>query len=284
MKGPAAFSVVLHAVFIIVAIVGLPYIKPDLPDIDTSIAVELVDVADMTQAHRKQDKPQEKEMPQPPQDKEAPPKPAMPTVTAAAPPKPTPPVPPAKIEPKPPEKTEVAPSPDELAAPDKTQSKVPAKIPPKPVQRPVLTQAAPPDQQEQFQSLLRNLMPEQEDMVKSDTPRAGEQSSLAQSGPPMSMSEMDALRSQLTRSWSLIAGARYAEDLVVDVRIFVNPDRTVREAKIVDQLRYNTDSFFRAAAESALRAVYKSSPLDLPPEKYDQWKDIIVTFDPRTML
>ena len=64
----------------------------------------------------------------------------------------------------------------------------------------------------------------------------------------------------------------------------MNPDRSVRDARIINQLRYNTDSFYRAAADSAMRAIFKCSPLDLPPKKYDLWKTITVTFDPRTML
>ena len=41
-----------------------------------------------------------------------------------------------------------------------------------------------------------------------------------------------------------------------------------------------------AAADSAVRAVRnpKCSPLELPADKYDQWKRIDFTFDPRDML
>jgi hypothetical protein len=97
---------------------------------------------------------------------------------------------------------------------------------------------------------------------------------------------MDALRNQLAGCWSVPAGAKYAENLVVEVRIFVNPDRTVREAQILDRSRYNRDTAFRAAAESAVRAVYHPmcNPLRLPPDKYEQWKTIVVQFDPRKML
>ncbi len=49
--------------------------------------------------------------------------------------------------------------------------------------------------------------------------------------------------------------------------------------------RYNSDSFFRAAADSALRAVHECSPLkNLPPEKYDTWHYMELNFDPKDML
>ena len=46
------------------------------------------------------------------------------------------------------------------------------------------------------------------------------------------------------------------------------------------------DRFYRAAAESAMRAVQndKCSPLKLPPDKYDRWKEITLTFDPSKMV
>lgn len=274
MKGPLVASAVLHVVLVVIAIVGLPYLKPELPVIDTSITVELMDAADMPED--KPEKPVEPR-PKPPEQKaEEPPRPVMPKVTATTPPKP--------VAPKPPEKTEEIAPPEKDPTPIKKPEppKEQVKTPPKPVQRPVLTKAEEPPQEEEFKSVLRNLIAEPQEPVKTDTP--GDAKTAPATGQPMSMSEMGALKAQLSQCWSVMAGARYAEDLVVDLRIFVNPDRTVRDVKIENQLRYNADSYYRAAADSALRAVFRCSPLDLPPNKYDQWKIIIVSFDPRTML
>ena len=54
----------------------------------------------------------------------------------------------------------------------------------------------------------------------------------------------------------------------------------------MDQGRYNRDSFFRAAADSARRAVFHPhcNPLALPLDKYDIWKTIIIRFNPREMF
>jgi colicin import membrane protein len=38
------------------------------------------------------------------------------------------------------------------------------------------------------------------------------------------------------------------------------------------------------AAESALRAVRRCQPYTMPAAKYDIWRDVEVTFDPRDMF
>ena len=57
-------------------------------------------------------------------------------------------------------------------------------------------------------------------------------------------------------------------------------------APIVDTARAASDSFFRAAAESALRAVKNPncSPLKVPLDKYDEWKTMTLTFNPKDLL
>ncbi len=105
-------------------------------------------------------------------------------------------------------------------------------------------------------------------------------------GTTVTISEIDLLRRQLSSCWNISIGARNAENLSIDIFMVVNSDRTVHHAKIVNQSQYKKDAFFRAAADSALRAVYnpECSPLELPPEKYRSWKEIIVTFDPQDMF
>ena len=145
--------------------------------------------------------------------------------------------------------------------------------------------------QEEFNSILKNLLgdtnaPEGTQVgapVKEDAKTEG---SAPTTSETLALSEMDALRYQLARCWNIPSGAMNAEDLIVDIRIEVNPDRTVQSAEIVDQMRYNSDTFFRAAAESARRAVFNPmcSPLALPPEKYEIWKNILIRFNPREMF
>jgi hypothetical protein len=70
----------------------------------------------------------------------------------------------------------------------------------------------------------------------------------------------------------------------VEVRVSLARDGTVLSANAVDQARMSRDAFFRAAAESAERAVMVCSPLTMPDRDYEIWKDLLLTFDPSQML
>lgn len=94
-----------------------------------------------------------------------------------------------------------------------------------------------------------------------------------------------AIRSQIERCWSAPAGARYAETLIVRIRIYLRPDGSLaRLPEILDSARMDSDQSFRAAAEAARRAVQKCAPLDLPKDSYDVWRDVVLNFDPSRML
>ena len=103
------------------------------------------------------------------------------------------------------------------------------------------------------------------------------------SDEPLSLSVLDAIRRQVEANWNLPAGATDAADLAVEIKIVLLPDGTVRSARIVDSARLNQagEEFFRSMAESAIRAVRRASPLrNLPPEKYEQWREITLRFTP----
>ena len=99
---------------------------------------------------------------------------------------------------------------------------------------------------------------------------------------PMTLSEIEAVRRQIQPCWNFPAGAQDAGSLRVLIRIWLKRDGSVRDAKVLDRERIDSDSILRAAAEAGLRAVNnpRCSPLRLPPEKYDQWKVLTIDFDP----
>lgn len=107
-------------------------------------------------------------------------------------------------------------------------------------------------------------------------------------GVPLSISEKDAIRQQIMKNWTVPSGAKDVQNTVVTIHLNIQPDGTVSKTEIVNQARYNSDSFFRAMADSAMRAIYKSSPLqNLPADKYDVkdgWREIEINFDPREMV
>lgn len=290
-KGPGnalVYSVLFHAAVVIALMVGMPrFHKPEI--LDTPVPVEIVNVGPVTTTNRPPvEAPKPKEPPpdpKPAQRVEAPPpKPAPPKVTAQEPPKAIPPKPP---EPKPVEKK---PEPAAVPPPDAQKLEVP-KEEPKPPEPPPPQPQPQENTQEAFDSLLRNLQdsapaqpvdaPVVEELEEPPLP-----SPIGDFSKDLMVSELDALRQQLSQCWSIQAGARYAENLVVELRLTINRDRTVQNAVIQDRWRYNQDPAFRAAADSAVRAVLSPmcTPLRLPPEKYEGWKDIIVSFDPKDML
>lgn len=276
MNGPVTASMVFHGCMLLLMIVGLPFIKPRLPEIAEPMTVEIVSAQEAQSDKRPThtENPRTAIAEKPPEEVKPP---QAPTVTAKTPPKPVAPSKPDDVV-MPSEKPE-----EDIKKPDPKKLQPPKK----PEKRPVLTQASEEEQTEAFQSVLRNLMPADPQAASADSPdKTDESSPVDRFAQQLSMGEQDALRGQLAQCWNVMAGARYAEELVVDVKLFVNPDRTVRDAQVVDQFRYYSDSHFRAAADAALRAVYnpRCNPLELPPEKYDQWKVTIVTFDPREML
>jgi hypothetical protein len=99
-------------------------------------------------------------------------------------------------------------------------------------------------------------------------------------GPSMTISEIDLLKQQLHGCLNLNVGVANLKEIKPVIYIEVNPDRTVKNAKVVNQERL-IDPSFRTAAEAAMRAVNNPdcSPLLLPQDKYEKWKEINFTFD-----
>ena len=90
------------------------------------------------------------------------------------------------------------------------------------------------------------------------------------------------MKSQLAPCWRLPGGGGGTETPVVELRWFLRPDGSLRgEPQIT---RSGTGSFGRLAEEAAIRAVKSCQPFQLPPDKYEAWKDIIWEFDPSQML
>ena len=96
-----------------------------------------------------------------------------------------------------------------------------------------------------------------------------------------------AVRQQLSPCWNIPAGAKDAEAMQVGIRIRLSPDGTLRGAPaILDPNRLASDPYYRAVAESAVRALLNPEcrPLRLPLDQYDIWKEITFNFDPGEAL
>ncbi|MBI3678503.1 MAG: hypothetical protein HY243_17990 [Proteobacteria bacterium] len=87
------------------------------------------------------------------------------------------------------------------------------------------------------------------------------------------------LKSLMYQCWSPPAAAPHPEKLIVDVRVFLNPDGSV--ARPPQLLADSSDPFVRAAGETAIRAIYVCAPYKLPADRYADWREITMRFDPR---
>lgn len=119
--------------------------------------------------------------------------------------------------------------------------------------------------------------------TKAAPPQARHSTQGAGAQTAMTASELDALKGQLKKCWNVPVGAPDPAALVFRIRIFLNQDGSVAAApELIDQGSLG-DPYFRAAVDSAKRAVHMCSPFKLPPEKFATWNDITITFDPTKM-
>ena len=131
--------------------------------------------------------------------------------------------------------------------------------------------------------VLKDIEQESEDFKKEQETTEEKQSEVFtdEVGEKMTISELEMLKQQLYSCYTVPAGAKEFQDMKVQVKIIVNPDRTVKEAIIKNTARMTSDPFFRTAGEAALRAFNhpNCSILMLPEDKYDEWNEINFTFD-----
>lgn len=286
-----SYSIALHASLFVLAIVGLPSFFEKKNVVDSAITVEILPVSEFTNVAPKKAKPKaepKKEVTSATKPKKsmADPNKKPEPIVAPEPPKPEP-----KKEPEVKEK-EVAPlvKPKPPEEKKKEEKKKEEKKPEK-------------QNEDAFASVLKSV--EELDVKDEKTENKDEKADFSEvedllseskseqdykPGLPLSLSEKDAIRQQIMQNWSLssASGAKDAQSMVVTLRIKLLPDGTVQDVKIENTMRYNTDTFFRAMADSTVRAVMKSSPLkNLPPEKYDVkdgWREIELNFDPKEMF
>ena len=153
----------------------------------------------------------------------------------------------------------------------------------------------PPDR---FQKLLKNLAKQKRKQDRAnEKPPEEPRKKVVVAEPVKRLSPLEQRRlaatiallvkQQISACWSIPGGAKDVENMNIEIRILLNPDGTLRGApRIQDRARMTSDPYFRAVAESALRALRNPlcSPLRLPFGEYDVWKEIILTFNPREAL
>ena len=202
-------------------------------------------------------------------------------------------VPPAP-EPKPPEPKAKKQPPQQAADPiadalkkDEDKKPDPKKSdvkPPTPPKKPVVQDTPPPQfDPRKVEALLDKRDPERVAAAGSTLNGTVPMGLSTGTAAILSQSELDALRARLQQLWSPPAGAKDPQELVVEVEIRLKPDGSLDGPPRVLSSGHST--LFMASRDSAMRAVFRGQPFTmLKPEHYEQWKDVVITFDPRTML
>jgi outer membrane biosynthesis protein TonB len=290
-----AISSLFHVGIIAVSYYGLPALRDNTPLVDIPVIVELVSVAEITNVAPK---PRPKAKPAPPKAKPPPP-PPPPKVAEAPPPSPKPevkeevaalpPVPEPKAKPK----VEVKPKPKpKVKARPKAPIKL-AKIKPRRTPKPpdafasVLKALAELENTTPASKKKENKLEPKKDVFELEIAKALRSKSNAfDASRPVSVNEIDLVRQQITRCWIVPAGAKDARDLVIEISVQMNRDGTVRQAELRGGSGSMSDTFYRTAAESALRAVLnpRCQPFKLPVKKFDRWKTMTLSFNPRDIL
>lgn len=291
MRDGILLSTLFHLVVLLAAIFGLPaLVEPRV--FEEAVPVELV-VLDEETPEPKPEPPKAKEpepKPEPPkQEAKAQPEPPQPEPPEPEirpePPAPEPPAPPKIEEPEP----EPVPMPEAMAEPEPEPEPTPPVPKPRPqVKKPdPLKEEEPKPDSNPLASILKNVdkLRKEQQPPSETTAKAPEPAPQQQVASAMERNALErALREQIQRCWRLDPGAVRAEDLVVELRVYLNPDGTAQLIEIVDVERMTRDAYFNSAAENARRAVLTCQPFKLDPHKYDVWRELILRFDPREMF
>jgi hypothetical protein len=206
------------------------------------------------------------------------------------------PPPPAPLVPPPPplEEIELEPEPEPERPlpppePPKEIAAKPPEAPPIPRQRPRPEPPKPPQPQFNVDSVLALLdsrapkSAPQRDAPVAETATKGLG---AQNASTLDL--RDALLAQIRECWNVPVGAPTPEKLIVQVRVFLARDGSLAQPPLLEpqtRAAAASDPYMRTAAEAALRAVNVCEPYKLlPADRYEAWREIVMTFDPRRMV
>ncbi|OLP53618.1 hypothetical protein BJF92_05550 [Rhizobium rhizosphaerae] len=237
-----------------------------------------------------------------PQPRPEPPKPEAKTETP-----PPPQEQPEQAEEKPAEKPDAEALPDKVPAPMAKPKVEPKPEPPKPVEQakttPPAQTAKTPDRkadegkkeskksasskQSDFNAdEIASLLNKQESSgggAKRSTQTAALGGKKATGGSTLSQSDKDAIKQQIQNNWSIIPGIADTAGILIKVTLHLD-----RDGNIIGQPEISasggSDSARRTHEGGVRRAIMKSLPLKgLPPDKYDDWSEMVLNFDPSEM-
>ena len=165
-----------------------------------------------------------------------------------------------KPDPKPAAKPAEKPAAKPAAAPKPADSR-PAGTPATPATKPTTTAATP-----------------------ASPAQGGSRATSLPVGPPMTGAEKDGLKLAIQRCWSMPAVGDLT-DLKITVAATLEPDGTVIASSIrMIEPASPPDGRFQMAFRAASTALRRCGPYTLPAEKYAQWRNVEIVFNPEGMV
>ncbi len=111
-----------------------------------------------------------------------------------------------------------------------------------------------------------------------------EQLNSAPKGPPLTSSERNGLVLAVQQCWNVPVGVQDAGDLVVVLSVELARDGSLAgNPRLIDPAG-TPQGTVRQAFEAGRRALIRCAPYALPADKYEQWRQLEVVFNPKTMV
>ena len=145
-----------------------------------------------------------------------------------------------------------------------------------------------PEKDFSIASMLKDLRNEQTNIVQNEVKEEVEEVDNKSSDDTdenivLSISEIDMLRQQLSSCWNAPAGAVIERGMQVTVsaKVLQNMKVSSNSVRIVDTNIAKTNPFYGPITDSAMRTLLnpECTPLKLPKDKYNLWKNLTITFD-----
>jgi hypothetical protein len=123
-------------------------------------------------------------------------------------------------------------------------------------------------------------------LAEAATETSGAQATDGPAGPPMTDGEKDALRVAVQQCWNVgsLSSDALRTTVTVGVSVAQNGVPDAGSIRMID-FEGGTEAAARQAYEAARRAIIicGKNGFKLPPEKYDQWREIEMVFNPENM-
>jgi len=111
-----------------------------------------------------------------------------------------------------------------------------------------------------------------------------EQLNSTPTGPPLTSSERNGLVLAVQQCWNVPVGVQDAGELVVVLSVDLNKDGTLAGNPRLISPSGTPQGTVRQAFEAGRRALIRCAPYALPADKYAQWRQLEVVFNPKTMV